>query len=266
VTAETFSVRHLADGSFGHGHDRARTVLVIVKGYFDASGSEADPASPLLTAAGFVATEEHWVQFEGEWTAELGRFGVESLHMKDYAHSRRDFTDWDKDEMRRREFLDALIRVAERHTLAGFSTSLRKDDYERANREVQLREYVGGPYALCCAMVIAKARTSQAVRGLKPQQFLAFVEHGDAKQHELVTLLGHRDIERDSYQLSSASAGEAKTEGSTTCVRSSWRTSSPMKPDLPFQENSAVTGSIGGQHCNSSDACAWSMASCPPST
>ena len=76
------------------------TVLNVAEytAYFDGSGSAAD--TPVVAVAGFIATSVQWVEFERNWKDACSAFGVSALHMKDYAHSRREFESWKGDNTR----------------------------------------------------------------------------------------------------------------------------------------------------------------------
>jgi hypothetical protein len=63
--------------------------------YFDGSGSPHD--TPVVTVAGFIATADQWGEFERNWRDACASFGVSALHMRDYAHSRREFENWKGD-------------------------------------------------------------------------------------------------------------------------------------------------------------------------
>jgi hypothetical protein len=64
--------------------------------YFDESGSPDDTAA--LVVAGFVAQSEQWIEFERNWSTVLSVFGVSSIHMKDFAHSVREYSSWKGDD------------------------------------------------------------------------------------------------------------------------------------------------------------------------
>ncbi len=64
--------------------DPNESYFVIYKVYYDASGSQADLESKVLTVAGLLSTETKWLQFETEWEGLLADFGYETFSMADY--------------------------------------------------------------------------------------------------------------------------------------------------------------------------------------
>jgi hypothetical protein len=81
---------------------------MILKAFFDES---ADHIS--YGIGGCVASLEEWKEFEVEWKAVLKRFHVRGLHMKELAHFKADYSDWD--EVRRHAFLGDLLVIMDRH-------------------------------------------------------------------------------------------------------------------------------------------------------
>ena len=68
-------------------------------------------AAGCFVVAGFLATEEQWIEFDRNRNDCLRDFGVSGLHMKLFAHSRRDFVSWKGNEHKRRLFLVRLINI-----------------------------------------------------------------------------------------------------------------------------------------------------------
>ena len=79
----------------------------MFKAYFDASGHPAE--GKVVSVAGFVAEETQWQHFQRNWQNTLDDFGVQALHMREFAHSVGEFTEWKNDEPKRRDFLKRLI-------------------------------------------------------------------------------------------------------------------------------------------------------------
>src|SRR5215831_17772262 len=86
-----------------------RIALTKYTAYFDGSGSPADTAA--VVVAGFVAPVDQWVDFERNWNECLKHFGVSALHMREFAHSRGEFSSWKGNETKRRHFLGRLITI-----------------------------------------------------------------------------------------------------------------------------------------------------------
>jgi len=98
----------------------------MLQAYFDESGHPAD--SRVVNVATVVAPREAWCAFEDQWQAVLDRYQVRGLHMKDYAHSRRDFSGWDTD--RKKTFILELLPILKEHAWFGFGCSLPMDDWK----------------------------------------------------------------------------------------------------------------------------------------
>src|SRR5687768_9196303 len=77
----------------------------MIRAYIDESGHSSDTA--FVTCAGLMAPEGRWLSFESEWKAILDRYKISTVHMRDFAHSRREFVGWTEDS--RRGLLSELI-------------------------------------------------------------------------------------------------------------------------------------------------------------
>jgi len=64
--------------------------------YFDASGSPDEGKA--IVVAGYVSTGEQWLEFDREWQSLLEQETVSQFHMRDFAHSLREFAEWKGDE------------------------------------------------------------------------------------------------------------------------------------------------------------------------
>lgn len=79
--------------------------------YMDETGHSDDPRCHFAGMAGFVASERHWEGLAEYWKTVMDYFKLtEPFHMKDYAHSRGQFTSWKGDEPKRRSLLNALVQ------------------------------------------------------------------------------------------------------------------------------------------------------------
>jgi hypothetical protein len=152
-------------------------------GFFDGSGSPDDTVA--IVVAGFVAKAEQWIEFERNWSECLRKFGVSSLHMKDFAHSRGEFSTWKEDEERRRRFLGWLIGVILTRVQHSFASAVVMDDYRRVDSRYCLSEFAK-PYALAGCTCIAKVG-KWAERWLKSSDEIAYVfEDGDKDKGDLI--------------------------------------------------------------------------------
>jgi uncharacterized protein DUF3800 len=175
------SICSVARAVYGY---RRQVWLMVFVGYFDGSGTKSDPASRVVTVAGYASTESQWRKFEAEWAAALAAEDVPLFHMKDFAHSQRAFKAWRGDEPRRQRFLKALLGIIRKRTQKKFSISVLLDHYRAMNEKYMLREAIGGPYAIAAQMVITCAELWMRKR--HPDDGMLYVfEKGDDDQGEL---------------------------------------------------------------------------------
>jgi hypothetical protein len=153
--------------------------------YFDASGSPDDVRTAAVVVAGFVATAEQWIEFDRNWNDALSRFHVSALHMKDYAHSRRDYADWEKDQGKRQEFLAALINIVCTRMRHSFVSAVMLDGYRRLNQKYYLEECVK-PYSIAGNTCIAKVKRWADTQGIPQDQIAYFFEDGDADKGDFM--------------------------------------------------------------------------------
>lgn len=132
--------------------DPGRGYMAIFYAYFDDSGTRGDSDS--LTVAGFIASVEQWDAFRSEWEGAMKDFGVSHLHMKDFAHSTGEFSGWETQEHKRREFLNRLVSIIGRRVRHSFSATILLEDYESFNEVYPLDEEQGGPFALCVGLTL----------------------------------------------------------------------------------------------------------------
>lgn len=160
--------------------------MAVFTSYFDASGSESDPAIAVLTVAGYIATEEQWAEFDKEWSVILAGEGVATFHMKDFAQSRGEFKDWKGDEERRKRLVERLSNVIGKHTQDYFSTNLMLDDYRAVNLQYRLSEFAPA-YVLASQFVVGDARKWME-KHHPAEPHLIVLEKGDAGQEKMKAL------------------------------------------------------------------------------
>ena len=154
------------------------------RAYLDCSGSARDPQSRVMTVGGYIATDSQWQDFEGKWAIVLRNFGVSSLHMNDYAHSTKgsEFESWRGDEGKRREFMEALTLVIVECDLQSVSVTLPRNAFDEVDREFQLREELGSPYAAVTLRAIAQVYKWYGRRDGLNERLVIVIEHGDNDQ------------------------------------------------------------------------------------
>jgi hypothetical protein len=69
---------------------------------------------------------EQWLFFEKDWKEVLARYGVSSLHMKEFAHSRGEFCSWKDNKIKRQSFLSLLIATIRARVHHSFVASTRR--------------------------------------------------------------------------------------------------------------------------------------------
>jgi hypothetical protein len=144
--------------------------------YFDVSGHPDD--ADVLSVAGFLAHVSQWVLFEKRWKKILVKFGVSSLHMKDFAHSTGEFKSWKNNEAKRRAFLSALIRLIQKTARHSFATSLSLTDYHAIDGVHTIRPVRS--FALAGCTVLQHVRSWANERGIDVNTIRFVFEDGDA--------------------------------------------------------------------------------------
>ena len=150
--------------------------------YFDCSGSPAD--SVAVVVAGFVALDQQWVEFERNWKDCLIDFRVRSLHMRDYAHSKRDFDGWQADKQKRELFISRLINIIKSRVRSSFASAVVMDDYEKVNATYCLFEF-SKPLTLTGATCIAKLHRWADGHNINTKDIAVVFEDGDRDKGDL---------------------------------------------------------------------------------
>jgi hypothetical protein len=151
-------------------------------GYFDGSGHR--DSTKAMVVAGFLAPTEQWLKFEREWQDCLDRFKAPPLHMRNFAHSAKEFSDWKNKEIKRRALLTSLIEVIKRNVTRSFASAVQMDDYRRVDSRFCLHEYAQ-PYALCGASCIARCLQWARSENIRVDQVLFVFEDGDRDRGQL---------------------------------------------------------------------------------
>lgn len=149
--------------------------------YVDCSGDAVDPQTKVIAVAGYIAHDDQWTEFSRRWSSVLNSYGITSLHMKDFAHSVREFSSWKGVTTKRNGFIAALTDIINTCTMESVSTAMLVDAYTQCDNRYALRETLGPPYAV--AMLTTLARTAQWHRRRQLLEPLSFViERGDNEQ------------------------------------------------------------------------------------
>jgi hypothetical protein len=151
--------------------------MAMFTAYFDASGHPA--GTDVLSVAGFVAHASQWTLFEKRWQKVLNRYGVSSLHMKDFAHSTGEYKAWKGDEKKRVAFLSSLIGVIKQTARHSFASSLYLPAYRTIDNAHQIRA-IRSPLAFAGCTVLQNARNWALETRIDLSQMLFVFEDGDA--------------------------------------------------------------------------------------
>jgi hypothetical protein len=110
---------------------------------------------------------------------------VSALHMRDFAHSRGEFTSWKGDEDKRRRFLSRMISIIQTRVHHSFASGVRMEDYRKVDAKYCLSELCK-PLALVGCTCLAKVK-KWAKRWTTPDDSVAIVfEDGDADKGDLM--------------------------------------------------------------------------------
>jgi hypothetical protein len=151
--------------------------------YCDASGHPDN--TKVLAVAGFVASVDQWLEFERNWKDTLNKFGVTSLHMKNFAHSSGEFSDWKGNEAKRRDFLRQLIANIAVRVRHSFSSAVLLDDWREVNEHYYLEELIK-PFALCGRTLVHKVGEWANKWNIEEKQIKYVFEDGDCDKGDFM--------------------------------------------------------------------------------
>src|SRR6266851_4007452 len=114
--------------------------------YFDESGKHD---SPILTLAGYIATDEQWREFAREWNEALSSERIALFHMSKFESGYDGFSEdngWTK--QRKIALQSKLIGIIRRRVNIGIHCSIDLTAYEECMKGWRKNHY-GTPYAFC---------------------------------------------------------------------------------------------------------------------
>jgi hypothetical protein len=134
----------------------------------------------VLTVAGFVSTKRKWERFNREWQKHPKVRGRRVFsHDRLRKQSRRNSPTAGRDKPNGDGlFIERLARCLKNNVNKSFRTTLIIDDYNAANHEWELEEFLGRPYALCC-MVFCFTLRQWAKKKHAERSVLYYSEDGD---------------------------------------------------------------------------------------
>lgn len=152
---------------------------------FDAGGSQHD--QQFLAVAGFISSENTWINFDKAWRGRLAWDSLSYFHMVDFAHSTGKFREgWKNNEQRRQNLLRDLVDLIQRHAFRRFGCVIGNEVFLRHLSRERREEYFLDAYALAgmtCALQVFKWCRSESV----PFDRVRFVfEDGDLGKDKLI--------------------------------------------------------------------------------
>ncbi len=137
--------------------------------YFDASGGSRQVAN---VVAGYLARVEDWERFDCDWRLVLAHDNVPYFHMREFAHFKGPFMDWQGQDGRRANFLARLVGVCKDHLRCRVSTIVLINDFTEVDQMYPLSELLDSPYTLAARTCAGKIR-----EWMKANQYDEPVEH-----------------------------------------------------------------------------------------
>lgn len=151
----------------------------MFKCYLDDSGTSG---LPVVTLAGFVASESQWKILEPQIDAVMNRYGVSIFHAKEFHDTKPPFSGWSK--IKKRTFAEEIFIITQKR-IFGLSCTLRKTDYVKYQRETG-RLASMSPIAICFAAIMMRFFTDPALSvGTKAAGVSFLVEAGNKNNAEI---------------------------------------------------------------------------------
>jgi hypothetical protein len=97
----------------------------MMTAHFDESDTDG-----AAVVAGFVAEAKQWVHFSREWKALLSEHSLQCFHMKNFAHSKKEFEGWNDDEPKRQRFIQRAVGIIKRRVRVPIGVIIDRDLYE----------------------------------------------------------------------------------------------------------------------------------------
>jgi len=163
----------------------------VYTAHYDDSGTADDTVA--VVVAGFVATDEQWPHFERNWNDTLRQFGISHFHMKEFAHSVGEFSQFKQNKEEREFFLGQLLSHIKLRVAYSNAHAVLMDDYRRVN-SVYALDYALPPYALAGRTCVARINVWAEKRGIPKEQIRHVFEDGSAGKRMLYesVLRNHR--------------------------------------------------------------------------
>src|SRR5258707_8205277 len=124
--------------------------------YFDESGTHGKD-SPVITIAGFIASEDQWRTYERDLSQLLIEHDVKIFHAIEFRTRKGDFKGWPTPK--RARFNSRFLKLADDHLAFGLAMVLRPKDYTNIYRVGQFprRARIDTQYGLCFRAALWKS-------------------------------------------------------------------------------------------------------------
>jgi Protein of unknown function (DUF3800) len=100
--------------------------FVIIDVYMDESGTH--DSSEMMTIGGLVGRPNHWHYFDRRWAKMLKKRSIPYFHTKSLLDTHKPFKGWTRAQ--KAELINRAGDIQQKQTMFGFSTALRRSDYE----------------------------------------------------------------------------------------------------------------------------------------
>jgi hypothetical protein len=124
--------------------------------YFDESGTHGND-SPVVTIAGFIASDHQWRAYEHDLSQLLTEHDVRVFHAIEFRTRKGDFKGWATPK--RARFNSRFLKLADNHLAYGFAMVLRREDYTSIYRVGRFtrRARIDTQYGLCFRTALWKS-------------------------------------------------------------------------------------------------------------
>ena len=172
---------------------------MTLNAYFDGSGKDHDPKTPLLALAGYVGTEKAWKEFEGRWADFMREEGLDYFHSSEANARVGAFAGKSPQQIALlRAGLTLLMRDLNPRDFHGIVCTLSMPDYK------SLEPQMGTPAPIICAKYCVKAACELAARAGGPLQI--FYDRGEQFFPKLQNRWNNKKTRRQDWYLSRISA------------------------------------------------------------
>lgn len=176
------------------------TALVLYKvtvliAYLDETGHSAD--TEFVGVAGIVAPDHSWANTEATWQNMLAEHAVESVHMRELAHSKGQYKGWT--EQQRRALLSSALGAVE--ALGGLVLGvILPMKLWRQTLTMRQRKALVDPYFLCLQEALTTIALRATLTGTKAKAVVAQATEFAYKAESLCTSLLSRPDYSDAFE------------------------------------------------------------------